>query len=200
MKFKVGDIVTGIKDAPYIYTNEHMIGRVVKIKGTEGIDVEVLHHSTEPDIIGNIYHYLDSTSFKHYIPYNTIVKIIQSVSGVKGIEDFHGMFVSEESAKIYEEQYNFELHGYAKDPNYEEKISFIPVTPWETSENNGEIWKIPKELFSGIIFLDAQTGIIYNDIAKESGNETPKEIETPKEMTIKEIETELGYPIKIVKE
>lgn len=200
MKFKVGDIVTGIKDTPYNCTNEHMIGRVVKINGTERIAVEILHHSTKPYIRGIIYHDLDSTKFEHYIPYNTIVKIIQSVSGVKGIEDFHGMFVSEESAKIYEEKYNFKLHGFAKDPNYEEKISFIPVTPWETSENNGEIWKIPKELFSGIIFLDAQTGIIYNDIAKESGNETPKEIETPKEMTIKEIETELGYPIKIVKE
>lgn len=57
MKFKVGDIIKGTKEADgqYAYTTSKSRCRVVKVYDYGDIDVEIIDHKTLKDRIGEVY-------------------------------------------------------------------------------------------------------------------------------------------------
>ena len=55
-KFKVGDIVKGVKGSPYTYTNKHMTkGEVVNVHESGVIDVRCIEHDTDKSCIGVVF-------------------------------------------------------------------------------------------------------------------------------------------------
>lgn len=57
MKFKVGDIIKGTKEADcqYAYTTSKSKCRVVEVYKYGDIDVEIIDHETLKDYIGEVY-------------------------------------------------------------------------------------------------------------------------------------------------
>lgn len=63
--FKVGDIVKGVKNAPYSITNEHMTkGKVVEVRPSGAIGVRCIEHDTDKFSIGVTYEVLDPNYFE----------------------------------------------------------------------------------------------------------------------------------------
>lgn len=57
MKFKVGDIIKGTKEADdkYAFTTSRSKCRVVEVHGYVDIDVEIIDHETLKSCIGEVY-------------------------------------------------------------------------------------------------------------------------------------------------
>ena len=63
--FQVGDIIRGVKGAPYAITDEHMTtGRVIKTDTDGTFTVKITGYPSRPGEIGEVYYNLDSQYFE----------------------------------------------------------------------------------------------------------------------------------------
>lgn len=76
-KFKVGDLVTGTLEAPYVKTDRYSICKIISIEEDfyEDIRVQIVHHKEHKECIGEKYDvsscffrlYRESNNFRRYV-------------------------------------------------------------------------------------------------------------------------------------
>ena len=178
MMFRVGDLIRGTKEADQCYykTNSEMIvGKVLAVdEELKTINVEILCHK-DACCKGETY----DVKMKYFeliedIPYNNIVKIVTSPNAARGISDYIGTIIDPNTAMNLINNYEYKLQGIT-----DSTIYFIPHL---IDSLNAQVWGLGHNI-KDIGYID----ITQNNLQKNC-----------KEMTVEEIEKELGYKIKIV--
>lgn len=176
--FRVGDLIRGTKEADRYYntTNSEMIvGKVLAVdEELKIMNIEILCHKDKCHR-GQTY----DVEMEHFeliedIPYNNIIKIVTSPDGAKGISDYIGTIIDPNTAMNLINNYGYTSHGI--------KNSTIYFIPHLKTSTNSQVWGLGHNI-KDIYYID----ITQNNLQKNF-----------KEMTVEEIEKELGYKIKIV--
>ena len=129
MKFKVGDIVRGMKNSPYGITNENMTkGEVIAVGSYEDDDdiiVKVLEHKIAPSAEGS-YHPVNSKYFELY-DYNKIVITTDGNKTLARLYENNEVVRTAEAKCNPEDTFDFETGAkLAFERLMEKKDEFVP--------------------------------------------------------------------------
>ena len=135
MKFKVGDIVRGMKKSPYGITNENMTqGEVIAVGSYEedgDIIVKVLEHKIAPSAEGS-YHPVNSKYFELY-DYNKIVITTDGNKTLARLYENNEVVRTAEAKCSPEDTFDFETGAkLAFEQLMEKKDEFVPYLKSET--------------------------------------------------------------------
>lgn len=185
-KFKVGDIIRGTADSVYTFTDKLMTkGLVTQVIDDEFITVKILESKIYHSQIGHTF--TVRSEYFEYIPneniFNKIVEIINAPNGAKGIDQTFGLMIDRDTANTLLKK-GFKKNGIINKNTFYYFIPFKPIFKENVFDYKGEVWGLG-DRFEDIHLKDVITGEIYNEPVKE--------------MTIEEIEKELGYKIELIK-
>ena len=135
MKFKVGDIVRGMKNSPYGITNENMTkGEVIAVGSYEDDDdiiVKVLEHKIAPSAEGS-YHPVNSKYFELY-DYNKIVITTDGNKTLARLYENNEVVRTAEAKCSPEDTFEFETGAkLAFERLMEKEDEFVPYLKSET--------------------------------------------------------------------